>query len=291
METLNAIIYRSGVQLIQLIPYVLAGSLLGAVLQRWKISRLVKLLKTLPSFPLLFGASFLGVLSPFCTIGTVPVVIGLIANGLPSGGGIAYLAASSMASPQMLLIQYGTLGPVFSILQGISAVGIGCLVGGIALLCEKREWSVMNPTSPIKAKHLDQQINSGLLRLFIDQFEFILIYMLVGVLLSSVIAVCGGESLFDSSAKISPSLSVLIGVMLSVPLYVCGGSAMPVLATMVDQGLPPGVALAFIIAGPATRLPVLAALKSIMNKKAFVGYIVIILAWSFLIGMTLNLWL
>lgn len=289
MNIVLEIFRQSGIQLIQLLPYVLMGAFLGAILQRYKVATFSKRLKELPLIPLMTGSAVLGILSPFCTIGTVPVVIGLIGSGLPIGGGIAFLAASSMANPQMLLIQYATVGPILTASQGISALIIGLLAGGIGTWCEKRGYPITNPATPFKPKASGHRGIKSLFQLFLDQLEFVLLYMIIGVIASSVITVCLNMNI-SSWLNIPPTYTVIAGTLLSVPLYVCGGSVMPVMASLMGKGLPPGAALAFMIAGPATRLQVLAALKTIMNKKALAGYVTIIIIWAVMMGIIANLW-
>lgn len=83
---------------------------------------------------------------------------------------------------------------------------------------------------------------------------------------------------------IPPVVTIIVSALLAVPMYVCGGSTMPVLSSLIDKGLPTGAALAFVIVGPATRLQVLAGMKSLLNKRAIVAYITLILLWASIAG-------
>jgi len=81
---------------------------------------------------------------------------------------------------------------------------------------------------------------------------------------------------------------VAAGALLAVPLYVCGGGALPTLSELMAKGLAPGVVLAFIVAGPATRIQALAALAAVVSKKALAAYVLLVWAWAFAAGMLFN---
>ncbi len=56
-------------------------------------------------------------------------------------------------------------------------------------------------------------------------------------------------------------LAMFIMVLASVPVYVCATASTPIAAAMLYAGLTPGMALAFMIAGPATNLVTLGIVK------------------------------
>ncbi|HIE38284.1 MAG TPA: permease, partial [Anaerolineae bacterium] len=82
--------------------------------------------------------------------------------------------------------------------------------------------------------------------------------------------------------------SVLLAGALGVPLYTCGGSAVPVLTTLLQTGMSPAVALAFLLSGPATRVTALAAVGSLLNRRALVIYVAYVVAGAVIIGLLLG---
>lgn len=60
-------------------------------------------------------------------------------------------------------------------------------------------------------------------------------------------------------------LSALIGI----PLYLTEISALPIVSELLAQGMVPGAAIAFLIAGPVTTLPVMTAVFGIVNRRIF----------------------
>ena len=82
---------------------------------------------------------------------------------------------------------------------------------------------------------------------------------------------------------------VLLAGVLGVPFYACGGGAVPVIAGLLAQGMSPGAASAFFLAGPATRLTALAALGTLLNRQALVVYVAYVVVGAALVGAALNL--
>lgn len=175
MEIFLKIICQSGQQLMHLMPFVLLGCLSSSMLLWWKSSRWIDHLRGMSYIPLILGCASLGIISPFCTLGTVPLVIGLIGRGFPEGGGIAFLAASSMANPQMSMVQYATMGPWVTALQGVSALVIGVIVGCITKWCEQKGIKVINSEIPIQSKSTFHHRPMSFFQHFLNQFQFVLI--------------------------------------------------------------------------------------------------------------------
>ena len=82
---------------------------------------------------------------------------------------------------------------------------------------------------------------------------------------------------------------VLLAGVLGVPFYACGGGAVPLIAGLMAQGMSPGAALAFFLAGPATRLTSLAALGTLLKRRALIVYVAYIVVRAALAGLALDL--
>ena len=95
MTALLLILRQSGLLLTDLLPWILAGCGAGALLRT--VRRLPfeeKLAGAGPwAIPL---AAVSGAASPLCTLGSVPVISGLTARGLPRAAGFAFLDNSHL---------------------------------------------------------------------------------------------------------------------------------------------------------------------------------------------------
>jgi uncharacterized membrane protein YraQ (UPF0718 family) len=114
---------------VALAPYVVAGSLLGEYLKFTSWTKLIY--KVIVKYPFLslISSTILGILSPLCTYGTIPVMLSLYAAGVPSAPLIAFLAASSMMNPQLFIMTFGGLGADIALVRLLGVFIFGILVG------------------------------------------------------------------------------------------------------------------------------------------------------------------
>lgn len=79
-------------------------------------------------------------------------------------------------------------------------------------------------------------------------------------------------------------MSVLLASIIGVPVYTSNLTALPLIGGLLTQGMNPAAALAFLIAGPTTTLPAMAAVWGITNRKVFMLYLSFSFAGALLFG-------
>ena len=82
---------------------------------------------------------------------------------------------------------------------------------------------------------------------------------------------------------------VLMVATIGVPLYACGGGTIPLLPPWLADGMSMGSAATFMLTGPPTKITNLGALKSVLGIRRFVLYLLFVMAFSFVTGLTVNL--
>jgi uncharacterized membrane protein YraQ (UPF0718 family) len=80
-------------------------------------------------------------------------------------------------------------------------------------------------------------------------------------------------------------VSVIIAAVLGVPVYTSNLTALPLVGGLLQMGLHPGVALAFLISGPMTTIPAMVAVYGITSRKVFGLYVFFALFGALLFGM------
>jgi hypothetical protein len=78
--------------------------------------------------------------------------------------------------------------------------------------------------------------------------------------------------------------AIITSAFLGIPAYTSSLSALPMISGLLDQGMSPAAALAFLIAGPTTTLPAMAAVWSLVDRKVFALYVSFALGGSILLG-------
>ncbi|PKP35728.1 MAG: hypothetical protein CVU00_00910 [Bacteroidetes bacterium HGW-Bacteroidetes-17] len=84
------------------------------------------------------------------------------------------------------------------------------------------------------------------------------------------------------------SFSVIIATLIGIPAYTTNLTTLPLISGLLSLGMNPGAALAFLIAGPTTTLPAMAAVWGLAKKKIFLMYISFSLFGAVLFGFLYN---
>jgi uncharacterized protein len=87
-------------------------------------------------------------------------------------------------------------------------------------------------------------------------------------------------ALLGEGNPLAISMSALVGI----PVYTSNLTALPLIGGLLNQGMLPGAALAFLIAGPTTTIPAMAAVYGITKPRVFAVYVSISLVGAVVLG-------
>jgi uncharacterized membrane protein YraQ (UPF0718 family) len=287
-------------QVLQLGPYVAGGILLAALLGQLDLPRRWARALRNSGAGMVLGAACLGGASPLCTYGTVPVLVELLRGGASPGPALAFLISSSLLNPQLFVVMAGGLGLRLALAH---AGGVLLLSVPAGLLARRlRQDTFLNtavlasslysstPSGPrTPSGKGDGKMVGDLVRSTLRLTERVGLYFVGGVILAALLQTLVPAAWTSSLLGAGRWYGVLIAGLLGVPFYACGGGAVPIIAGLLAQGMSPGAALAFFLAGPATRLTSLAALGTLLNRRALVAYVAYVVAGAALMGTLFNL--
>ena len=80
------------------------------------------------------------------------------------------------------------------------------------------------------------------------------------------------------------SWAILTAAFLGIPVYTSNLSALPMVSGLLTQGMSPAAALAFLIAGPTTTLPAMAAVWTLVKYRVFILYVSLSLFGAIILG-------
>ncbi|HUV38306.1 MAG TPA: permease, partial [Planctomycetota bacterium] len=82
---------------------------------------------------------------------------------------------------------------------------------------------------------------------------------------------------------------ILLLMLLGIPIYVCATASVPVAAALIlNVGVTPGAALAFLMTGPATNAAAIATIWKIMGRKTAIIYLLAVAVTAFAAGLILD---
>jgi uncharacterized membrane protein YraQ (UPF0718 family) len=109
-------------------------------------------------------------------------------------------------------------------------------------------------------------------------------FMLLAWFLGALIYLYVPETWITTSLGGDSPWVIVSAALLGIPVYTSNLTAMPLVGGLISQGMNPGAALAFLVAGPTTTLPAMSAVWGIVNRKVFAFYIGISLIGAILLG-------
>jgi uncharacterized membrane protein YraQ (UPF0718 family) len=292
---LLSVFERSGHLLLEFLPYIVAGVLLTEILKYTPWMKLVR--KSMSNSPVLsvVMASVLGTLSPLCTYGTIPIVIMLHRGGVSLAPLLTFLSASSLMNPQLFLTTWGGLGLEFAAFRLVWVLVFTLMLGAVIVYIEKAFSNTSKQAVHRKFKRTEtteKDIRSFSLKVFLrgayGNLEFVGFYIVTGMVLSTLLdAFVPLSSILENTNRVE-WLNVLAASVLGIPLYACGGATIPLVSTLLDNGMSAGAAMAFFIVGPGTRITPLLALGSFLSPKMLASYVIALLLFSIATGMLIN---
>jgi uncharacterized membrane protein YraQ (UPF0718 family) len=83
--------------------------------------------------------------------------------------------------------------------------------------------------------------------------------------------------------------AVVLAALIGIPLYLNNVSALPIVSGLLAQGMQPGAAIAFLIAGPVTTIPAMSAVWGVIRPRVFALYLGVALVGAVVLGTLTNL--
>lgn len=235
-------------------------------------------------------ASLLGIASPLCMYGTIPIAASFSRHGMRHDWLAAFMMSSVLLNPQ--LIFYSTaLGPTALAVRLISCTICGMAAGLLVHICYGKEpFFDFNGFEPRASHDTDPNPVLRFLKNLGRNVRATGLYFLLGVLLSALFQrYVPADRFAELFGKSNEGFGVLMAATIGVPLYACGGGTIPLLQQWLVSGMSMGSAAAFMITGPATKITNLGALKIVLGIKRFILYIAFVMAFSLITGLLTNL--
>lgn len=247
-------------------------------------------------------AALLGGLSPFCSCEVIPFIAALLAVGAPLGAVMAFWLASPLMDPAMFAITTGAITLEFAIAKTLAAVALG-LFGGFGTLLLSRTpifidplrekpavggccgvkapfsatpvwkfWQVLERVQIFRHAGLDNGIFLLKWLTLAYTVEALMVFYMPADFIANVL---GGGGLG----------TILLGSLVGMPAYLNGYAAAPLIGDLLDQGMAPGAAMSFMIAGGVSSIPAALAVWALVKPRVFAAYLGFALTGSVLVGV------
>lgn len=285
--------YYFSIQFEQIFRYWLVGMTIGSVVSVFGKERISLLLERLQEKKLgLFGivpACILGIASPLCMYGTIPIAASFSKKGMRDDWLSSFMVASILLNPQLIVYSVA-LGSTALIVRIVSCFLCGITAGLlIHIFYRDKPFFDFSGFEKSGSRDTDPNIFMRLLKNFGRNVKATGFYFLLGILLSALFQRYVPTDIFASLFGKNEGFGILMAATIGIPLYVCGGGTIPLLQQWLWNGMSMGGAASFMLTGPATKITNLGALKIVLGVKRFMMYLAFTVVFASLAGIFVNL--
>lgn len=251
----------------------------------------------------LMGSGF-GAITPFCSCSSIPVFLGFTSAGIPVGITMSFLLTSPLINEVAVLLLMSLLGWKFTVLYVVVGMGVGMLGGlfldtihaerwlqSFAADALKRGQSKSTETTPVaeKQQHLSLRERHEFAKT--EAFEIfgrVWKWVIVGVGLGAALHGFVPDGWIEQNLGDGQWWSVPVAVLLGIPLYSNATGVIPVMESLIANGLPIGTTLAFCMSTVAASFPEFILLKQVMQWRLLATVFLMLLVSFTLVGWLFN---
>ena len=291
--------YYFTVQFEQIFAYWVWGMAIGSFVSVFGKEKIHRLFAAMRGKKLsLFGivpACLLGIASPLCMYGTIPIAASFSEKGMRDDWLASFMMASILLNPQLII--YSTaLGRVALIVRVASCFFCG-VAAGLLIHFFYRGRPFFDFTgfhegaSPglTHSRDTDPNLFMRYIKNFGRNVRATGPWFLLGIFLTALFQRYVPAEGFARLFGRKNGFGVLMAATIGVPLYACGGGTIPLLQQWLADGMSMASASAFMVTGPATKITNLGALKIVLGFRRFVLYIAFVMLYSLINGWIVGL--
>lgn len=277
--------------------YILLGLLLAGLIQVFiPKERIIKYLggRDIKS---VFWAALFGIPLPLCSCAVLPTAVSLRKQGAARGATVSFLISTPESGIDSIAITYALIDPLMTIFRPLAAFITAFTAGIIENFFSEKEGKegreeeicifCEEENSHAHVHKLSFKLKRGFHYAFIDLLADIAKWLLIGIVIAGIISYLIPQRIIENYLGYGWQAMFLI-LILSIPLYICATASTPIASALILKGMSPGVALVFLLTGPATNIASLTVISKFLGKRATLVYLVTICVSAIILGIVLN---
>ncbi|MFT6925233.1 MAG: uncharacterized membrane protein YraQ (UPF0718 family) [Psychromonas sp.] len=253
----------------------------------------------------LMGSSF-GAITPFCSCSSIPVFLGFTSAGIPVGITMSFLITSPLINEVAILLLMSLLGWKFTVLYVLVGMTVGMLGGLFLDFIKAERWLQSFAAEALKRGQLQTASTEGVaaeqtkdkLSLrnrhqfakteALEIFGRVWKWVIIGVGLGAALHGFVPDGWIATHLGDQQWWSVPAAVLLGIPLYSNATGIIPVMESLLSNGLPIGTTLAFCMSTVAASFPEFILLKQVMQWRLLAILFAMLLVAFTLVGWIFN---
>jgi uncharacterized membrane protein YraQ (UPF0718 family) len=284
--------YYFSILLEQIGPYWILGMVLGSAISVFGKERIHQLFDALQDKHLgIFGlipSSLIGIISPLCMYGTIPIAASFSQKGMRDDWLAAFMMSSILLNPQLLFYS-AALGPPMLIIRFTSCFLCGIAAGFLVRFFFKdKNFFTFKSFDETENRDTDPNRVMRFLKNLWRNVKTTGPAFLIGLSLAALFQRYVPENAVADLFGKNRGFGILMAASVGVPLYICGGGTIPLLQVWLLNGMTMGSASAFMITGQAMKITNLGAVKIVLGIKHFLFYLLFAILFALLSGFALD---
>lgn len=247
-------------------PWMLLGLISTALMQTFNPStNSIRTHLTGRGAPVVMKGTTLGLVSPLCSCGTLPIAFGLVGAGAAPSAVVAFLVAAQSAGIDSLVFTFGVLGRNVALAR-LACAGVVALVAGAVTPGNLASKPNEQKESAEGGGSLPQRLASGFKSAATETFDELAPAVAIGFAVTSAVTSLlppGGLARVALLGGIPGRGAVLA---LALPLSFCEHAAVPLAAALQRAGAGSGLSFAMLATLPGVNMATFGVIGGIAGK-------------------------
>lgn len=279
--------------LLESAPYIVLGFIIAGILKFWVPADVLHKHLGRKSQTALIKSVGIGSILPLCSCGTIPLGIGLYRSGAAIGNILAFMTSTPILSPVLVALSLSLLGAkltatfVFVAVMGSYSIG---LIGNRLLVNDTNaDQDEHRENKYERVLHSEEHLTSKIFQTvkwsFFNLGADVSVDVTIGLGIAALLLTFLPMEWISSWLGQQDFYTLLYVILLGIPVYACSIPSVPVVQGLLLLGATPGAAVAYLIAGPATNLGELNAIRRSMGIKPAIYYTIALIVLALAAGL------
>lgn len=254
-------------------------------------------------------ASLVGAITPVCGVTVLPLMVGLLMSGVPFAPVMAFWLSSPITDPAQLSAMVATLGVEFAVGKTVAAFALGVAGGMLTAGLAGVSWIAR----PLRDNRLvgdlaARQACGGVGETFVPAFwreaarraafrqslvattRLVLICLIPAFAAEFALKQAVDPGALAGIVGADKWYAIPLAVLVGAPAYLDGLAALPLTRGMLDLGMAPGAAMAFLVSGGVVSVWGAIAIAPVLRPAPFVLFLAVAVVGSMASGWVFGWW-
>ena len=282
-------------------PFVILGLLLAGLIHEFVPQSVIEKRLGGVGFAPVLRAVGLGSLLPICSCSTIPLGLGMARSGASTGTVLAFMTSAPALSPVTIVLGFSLLGPALLGSYAVAVLCGSCLLGLLGNSIFKTKDLAHDDLAHDQAEPCSngcgcnsessttgRRVSSAVRWALFDFGSEVSLSLVTGLLIGTILLVFTPDAWVTQLIGQPSIVAILTVMLLALPAYTCSVPALLIAASLIAKGANPGVAVAFLVAGPATNFGELNSIRVGLGNRVAGFYFLAVATLAVIAAMTIG---